>query len=157
MRSKVSDDVYEIQRLLYIYCEYIDCGDLHGMAELFRDATLKLPGDVPDIVNDPAAIAELYSQYTRIYASGTPGTKHTVSNPIIDFDMDGTTACCRSYIVVFQGIEEFPLQPIIAGRNLDSFRKTGDGWRFSERTIVSEQFGDLSKHMLQPFGPENTG
>lgn len=97
----------------------------------------------------------MYETYTRLYPhTGTPGTKHMVANPIIDIAPDGRSATCRSYIVVFQGIEDFALQPVVAGRNLDRFEKLGEVWRYSEREIVSEHFGNLSRHMLQPFGPE---
>jgi len=151
----MSDDIYEIQKLLYLYCERLDCGDFPGMAELFRHARLILPGDAAPIERDPEAIVAIYRAYTRIYpATGTPGTKHVVANPIIDLGADGLSASCRSYIVVFQGIEDFALQPVVAGRNLDRFEKVDGLWRYSEREIVSEHFGNLGRHMLQPFGPD---
>ena len=156
MRNTMAGDIYEIQKLLYLYCEHLDHGDFEGMAQLFANARLVTPGDNPDVVNDPAAIVAMYQAYTRIYPhTGTPGTKHTVSNPIIDISADGLSAVCRSYIVVFQGIEDFPLQPVVAGRNLDRFEKVDGQWRYSEREIVSEHFGNLSRHMLQPFGPDS--
>jgi len=149
-----STDLYEIQKLLYLYCERLDQGDFPGMAELFRHARFVTPGDAPAAVGDPAAIVEMYRSYTRIYPhTGTPGTKHVVANPIIDFAADGMSASCRSYIVVFQGIEDFALQPIIAGRNLDRFEKVDGNWRYTERQICTEHYGDLSRHMLREFGP----
>ena len=151
----MSDDIYTIQKLLYLYCDRLDSGDFAGMAELFRHARFVTPGGGPAVVNDPAAIVAMYASYTRLYPhTGTPGTKHMVGNPIIDIAPDGRSATCRSYIVVFQGVEDFALQPVVAGRNLDRFEKVGEAWRYSEREIVSEHFGNLSRHMLQPFGPE---
>jgi len=150
----MADDIYEIQKLLYLYCDRLDSGDFAGMAELFRHARFVTPGSNPPVVNDPAAIVAMYETYTRIYPlTGTPGTKHLVGNPIIDVADDGRSAVCRSYIVVFQGIGDFPLQPVVAGRNVDRFEKVDGKWRYAEREILSDHFGDLSRHMLQPFGP----
>jgi hypothetical protein len=151
----MSDDIYQIQKLLYLYCEHLDGGDFAGMAELFRHARFITPGGNPAVVNDPPAIVAMYQSYTRIFPqTGTPGTKHMVGNPIIDIAADGCGATCRSYIVVFQGIEDFPLQPVVAGRNHDTFEKVDGAWRYSERVITSEHFGNMSRHVLQPFGPE---
>lgn len=151
----MADDVYEIQKLLYLYCEHLDQGDFSGMAELFRHARFVTPGNAAAVDCDPEAIVTMYRAYTRIYpATGTPGTKHVVANPIIDIATDGLSASCRSYIVVFQGIEDFALQPVVAGRNLDRFEKIDDRWRYAEREICSEHFGDLTRHMLQKFGPD---
>lgn len=148
------DDIYAIQKLLYVYCDHLDRGDFESMAQMFAHARFITPGGQPPADRDPAAIVAMYRAYTRIYPqTGTPGTKHVVTNPIIDVEADGARARCRSYVVVFQGIEDFPLQPLVAGRFLDRFEKVDGHWRFSEREILSEHFGDLSRHMLKPFGP----
>jgi len=147
-------DLLEIQQLLYRYCYHLDRGDLQQMAMLFAEARLITPGG-GTVENDPAAIVALYQEYTRIYDdTGTPKTRHIVANPIIDLAEDGLSARCHSYIVVFQATGSLPLQPIIAGSNHDRFQKTGGRWRYREREIISELFGDLSQHMLQPFGPQ---
>lgn len=151
-------DYYEIQRLLYLYCYHLDRGEFRQMAELFAKARFLTPGGGA-VERDPAAIVAMYEQYTRLYPdTGTPKTRHTVSNPIIDLANDGRSARCHSYIVVFQATDTLSLQPVIAGHNRDRFIKEGgtDGeeWRYEEREIVSELFGDLSEHMLRPFGPK---
>jgi hypothetical protein len=51
--------------------------------------------------------------------------------------------------MVFQALEEFPLQPIIGVRYHDRFARTGAGWRFAERRIDTRLVGDLSRHLLQ--------
>ena len=148
-----SADYYEIQKLLYRYCYHLDRGDFENMAALFHAATLITPGG-GTVERDPAAIVAMYREYTRIYPeTGTPRTRHMVANPIIDLDDSGTSATCHSYIVVFQATDVLSLQPVIAGHNLDRFEKVDGKWRYAEREIVSELFGDLSQHMLQPFGP----
>lgn len=148
-----AEDYYEIQRLLYRYCYHLDRGDFEQMAALFADARLITPGGGM-VDRDPGAIVAMYRKYTRIYPdTGTPKTRHVVSNPIIDIKEDGHSASCHSYIVVFQATETLQLQPVIAGGNRDRFEKIDGTWRYAEREIISELFGDLSQHLLVPFGP----
>lgn len=51
--------------------------------------------------------------------------------------------------MVFQAVDDFPLQPIIGVRYYDKFAKSDDGWLFTERRMDSHLFGDLSRHLLQ--------
>jgi 3-phenylpropionate/cinnamic acid dioxygenase small subunit len=83
-----------------------------------------------------------------LYEDGTPRTKHVTTNAIIDVDEDAGTATCRAYFTVFQALEEFSLQPIIAGRYHDKFERVDGAWRFTERMMLPELMGDLSKHLL---------
>ena len=46
--------------------------------------------------------------------------------------------------------DDFPLQPIIAGRYSDRFERVDGVWRFSERIIHPELYGDLSHHLRGP-------
>ena len=52
-----------------------------------------------------------------------------------------------------QATEALPLQPIIGGRYFDRFAKVDGVWRFTERRMEMELFGNLSAHLLQQFGP----
>ena len=147
-----ADDYFSIQNLVYRYCDRLDRGDLAGMAALFAHADVYLPAD-PEPIGDPARIAALYAQYTRIYPdTGTPKTRHVTTNLMIESEGEGR-ARAQSYVIVFQATKDFRLQPVIGGRNNDRFVKADGAWRFSERRIESDLFGDLSAHMLQPFGP----
>ncbi len=80
---------------------------------------------------------------------GSPHTMHMTSNVMVDVDEAGATASSRAYAVVFQAVDDFPLQPIIGVRYYDEFTKIEDGWHFTERQIDSHLFGDLSRHLLQ--------
>jgi hypothetical protein len=90
----------------------------------------------------------MYTVSTRRYEDGTPHTKHVTSNVLIDVDEAAGTASARSYFTVFQALPDFPLQPIIAGRYHDRFERVAGRWRFSERKMIPELFGDLSRHLL---------
>jgi hypothetical protein len=48
--------------------------------------------------------------------------------------------------MVFQQTKNLPLQPIIGGDYRDRFEKVDGVWRFSERHIGNDLFGNLSAH-----------
>jgi hypothetical protein len=54
---------------------------------------------------------------------------------------------------VLQQVDDFPLQPIIAGQYRDRFEKVDGGWRFTERVIHPDLIGDLSRHMRANWDP----
>ena len=88
-------------------------------------------------------IVNLYKEHTRIYPDdGTPHTHHVTTNAIVKVGSNGFDAECKSYAIVFQSTDDFPIQPIIGVQYFDKFEKAYDGWRFSERKIVSRLFGD---------------
>ena len=94
-------------------------------------------------------VKALYDQSTRIYPqTGTPLSKHVVTNPIVEIDEDAGTATCRSYYTVLQKTDLLDLQPIITGRYHDTFTRHPDGWFFTERKMIMDQLGDLSQHLL---------
>lgn len=143
----MSDSQREIERLLFLYAERIDLGDFDGVADLFAQAVLKGPvGDTG--VRGRDAVLALYTASTRRYEDGTPRTKHVTSNLIVEVDDGAGRASARSYFTVFQALPDFPLQAIIAGRYHDRFERVGGLWRFSERRMLPELFGDLSRHLL---------
>lgn len=141
-----------IERLLYVYAQRIDRGDLEGVAALFCHGRIVAPSNDEPVVGEEAVLA-MYRQSTRIYPeTGTPCTQHCMSNPIITLDNDGHAALGHTRFTVFQGLADFPIQPIIAGHYNDRFAIIDGQWWFTEREIVSELFGDLSRHLLfDPF------
>ena len=145
-------DTCAIKNLVYQYADHIDRGELDAVASLFADGRILASsgdGEVDEVVGSEA-IAAMYHGFTRLYEdNGTPHTQHVTTNVIVDLDADGPGAGARSYAVVFQAVDDFPLQPIIGVRYYDRFRKHGGEWRFSERRIEMHLFGDLSRHLLQ--------
>ena len=147
-----ADDYFAIQNLIYRYCDRIDRGDFAGIGQLFAHAAIYVPA-VPEPVRGAAAVEAMYAQFTRIYPqTGTPCTRHVTSNVIIE--PDGPRAArAQSYVLVHQATQALPLQPIIGGRYYDRFEQVEDTWRFSERRMEMDLFGDLSAHLLEKFGP----
>jgi 3-phenylpropionate/cinnamic acid dioxygenase small subunit len=137
----------DIENLLYRYAELIDAGDYEGIGELFAH------GQIADDAGNAMAvgteaITKLYGTTTRKYDDGTPKTQHILTNPIIEFGADGTTATCRARFTVLQQTDLLPLQPIISGAYADSFEQVDGAWRYTEKRMVMRLFGDLSQHLL---------
>jgi hypothetical protein len=142
------EDWNAIHTLLMLYAERIDAADFAGAAALFEHGSYSLRrGDTTLMSFEGAARAEAgFSRAARRYPDGTLRTKHVITNVIIE--LAGDTATSRCYCTVFQGTDDFPLQPIAAGRYHDRFEKVDGKWRFAERVFVSHLMGDLSAHAL---------
>lgn len=137
-----------IERLLHTYAERIDAGDFAGVGELFGHGRIATD-DGTVVAEGAVAVEALYRATTRRYDDdGTPHTKHVTTNVIIDADRGSVRATARSYFTVFQGLADFPLQPIISGRYHDTFTRIDGVWWFEERRMMPELFGDLSRHLL---------
>jgi hypothetical protein len=117
-----------IERLIYTYAELVDAGDFGGVGDLLADATF-IGAGVPVVGRD--AIAEGFAETVIRYADGTPGTKHLITNIVIDLAEDGGSASSRCYFTALQALPGLPLQPIASGRYRDRFA-LGDGcWHFN--------------------------
>jgi hypothetical protein len=133
-----------IYRLMNAYCFCIDQGDLEGFAALFENASFGVIGDEGGPSVGKAAVLE-FLQNVILY-DGKPQTKHVMSNVQIDHDDDSGQASAQCYIIVFQALEDFPMQAIFGGHYHDRFVKTGESWEFVSRDISPDLVGDLSRH-----------
>ena len=145
-------DSCDIKALIYRYAQHIDNGDMESAAALFANGKLVVadPGGRAVEIVGAAAVRALYQSYTRLYeADGTPHTLHMTSNVLVDMTEGATSASASSYAVVFQALQDFPLQPIIGVRYHDQFVKLSSEWQFAERRIETYLHGDLSRHLLR--------
>jgi 3-phenylpropionate/cinnamic acid dioxygenase small subunit len=142
------EDWLAIHRLLMTYAERIDSGRFAEAAAMFEHATYRLEfAGRPGVATYRGAeqVAEFFAG-TRLYADGTPRTKHVVSNVIIE--LDGDLASSRCYATVLQQTDALPLQPIASGRYIDRFERVCGDWRFADRLITGFLLGDGSQHVL---------
>jgi ketosteroid isomerase-like protein len=154
----VLSDGDHVRNLLGRYCERIDAGDLDGVGALFGDDGVLATEDGTPLAVGAAAVAEHLRGLVATY-DGSPRTKHLVVDTVLEPGEDGTTMSARSSYVVLQATDDLPLQPIIAGRYLDRFRREerggaeGEegGWRWVERRYLVDLLGDLRAH-LGAFG-----
>lgn len=140
------EDWHAIHTLLMLYAERIDSADFAGAAALFEHGTYSLRRGDTTMAFAGAAEAEAgFSRAVRRYPDGTLRTKHVITNVIIE--LEGDTATSRCYCTVVQGADDFPLQPIAAGRYHDRFEKVDGEWRFLDRLILGDLQGNLSQHL----------
>ena len=133
----------EIRNLLFTYAARMDAGEFSGVADLFADATYRGGGAA---FRGAGQLREVLEATVVLY-DGVPRTKHLTTNVIVDVDGAGETAQVGSYFTVLQALDDFPLQTIVAGRYEDRFVRRDGIWRFDDRLVVMELFGDLSRHL----------
>ncbi|HEV8298181.1 MAG TPA: nuclear transport factor 2 family protein [Acidimicrobiales bacterium] len=135
-----------VRTLVYNYAELIDSGDFDGIGELFRHATIDTGSG--ELVGGTDAVRRMYEENTIRYPdTGTPHTRHVTTNLIVDIGADGATATCRSYVVVFQQVDDFPLQPVWSNRYEDRFECVDGTWRFAHRRMTDHMPGNTSRHL----------
>jgi 3-phenylpropionate/cinnamic acid dioxygenase small subunit len=142
------DDGEQIRALIHAYAERIDGGDLDGLAALFAHSTWRSDGR-SEVFRGVEQVRRMYRGV--ILYDGRPCTKHVITN--VSIVSDGSdVATARSYFTVLQATPELPLQPIIAGSYHDEFTRVDGTWRFSDRLIIVDLVGDLSRHMRMGDG-----
>jgi 3-phenylpropionate/cinnamic acid dioxygenase small subunit len=135
----------QIANLVYGLAEALDDGDHDRIEALLGEATFQL-GERETRVGG-AAFRRTVERSMILYEDGTPRTLHVVSNLTIEVDDDTGTATSKSYVTVFQGLPDFPLQAVLTGRYLDSFACDSTGtWRWRSRRMRIDQLGDTSRH-----------
>ena len=140
-----------LRNLLGLYCERVDAGDWDGVGDLFADGRLATD-DGTVLATGAEEVAAFYRGITHLY-EGSPRTKHLVADVVIDLvvdDPDGIgRATVRSSYLVLQAVDgAVALQPIVAGRYVDTFDRTADaGWAWRERRFTVDLAGDLSSHL----------
>lgn len=145
-------DYIAIQNLVHLYPKRLDSGDLTGLGELFANAAVYFQGEPEPIRNNPAEITRRFAEFLRLY-DGIPRTRHAIVNLIMDELAPGRVRA-SSTVIVFQQADTLPLQPIITGDYLDIFEKVHGTWRYTERHISNDLYGNLSAHGRFTIGPQ---
>ena len=142
------NDIQEIKNLIFSYAEQLDLGNLSSVAEIFVKGEIYAPA-TDSTIKGKENIFKMYEDSCRIYEeTGTPCTKHITTNIIVNIDSEAGTANSRSYYTVIQATQDFPLQPIIAGRYHDTFIQEDGKWYFLKRVMFVDLMGDCGAHLL---------
>jgi 3-phenylpropionate/cinnamic acid dioxygenase small subunit len=145
-----SEDRAEIRRLVFLYAERLDAGEIDDFARLFERGSLCLE-DSAERLEGAAAVRERMETGMRFYA-GRPRTQHVVPTVEVAVGADGETAEASSRFFVLQALVDFPLQVIVTGRYLDRLVRDSRGeWAFQDRRIFVDLAGDTSRHLV-PVG-----
>jgi hypothetical protein len=136
----------QVRNLLGRYCERLDAGDLEGVGALFAEGRLTTE-DGAVLAAGATDVADFYRRGTQVH-DGSPRTKHLVVDTVLEPSADERSIVARSSYVVLQAVDGVvPLQPIIAGRYVDTFEHTAAGWVWIERRFSVDLVGDLSHHL----------
>jgi 3-phenylpropionate/cinnamic acid dioxygenase small subunit len=143
----------QIIRLIYSYSEFVDAGRFEDMAELFRNGRRSASGIIGrEDVGVRGVMAYLNS--LKVYADGTPRTKHIITNITVDIVEPTRVARSRCHYQLLQATESLPLQCIAAGRYSDQFECVSGAWRFVERVSYLDFLGDVTHHVPERWIPE---
>ncbi len=144
-------DLLAITALVHRYPRLLDSGDLVGLGKLFAKAIVHFEGRETPVISDAAEITRMFADFVRLY-DGVPRTRHLICNLII-LPAGPQMARATSTVLVVQQAPGLALQPIITGDYHDTFRKEDGIWRFDERAITNDLFGDLSAHGRYAISP----
>ena len=137
-----------IQNLLAEYCEHFDAGDFDAFAVLFSHGTwFPTAGE-----GKGAAPVRRWCEENVLLYDGLPHTKHVTTNIWLD-SRNQEQAEARSYVTIWQGLADFPLQAIFSGRYHDQLALIDDRWRFVARWALPDVIGDMSRHIRNPLPP----
>lgn len=138
-----------IESLIYRYGYAMDAGDFSGVGALFSRACLTyLPAGMR--LKGANEIDRFLTKFIRIDPeTGAPRTLHQITNVLVELDESGEYATASSVFMVFQVNAEGPLKTISMGRYADKFVLDAGVWRFAERKVLPEYFGDLSQHIIE--------
>lgn len=145
-------DLMAIQKLVHSYPRRLDSGDLAGVGQLFADAAVHFETRPDPVVCDAGEITRMFADFLQLY-HGKPRTRHLICNLIVEPDGPGQ-ASATSTVMVLQDAPGVPLQPIITGDYHDRFAKVDGAWRFTERHITNDLFGNLSAHGRYVIGTD---
>ncbi len=135
-----SDTVQHLTNRIYRYAELFDTGEFDAFAAQFEHGVWHKaePG--------AAGVRKYIDEHVLTY-DGSPRTKHVTTNLILEVDEAAGTATAEAYVTVFQALPDFPLQAIFSGRYRDRFERVDDDWRWTERRVLGDLYGDVSRHV----------
>jgi len=129
-----SDDIVEIEQLLYRYCFAVDSGAPEEVAALFSETAVLIPvytGEAP--ANGRAAILQWYVNYQKGTRAAVDHLRHVVTNPLIEVSGDQATAQC--YLTANAVSKASGKASWTSGTYRDKMVREGGRWLFAERRI----------------------
>jgi SnoaL-like protein len=139
----MTDPVTQISNLMFRYAELFDTGRFDEFAALFEH------GQWHKAAPGVAATREWIDDNVQLY-DDLPRTKHVTTNVVVDVDEAAGTAAASAYVTIFQALPDFPLQPIFSGRYQDRLTRIDGHWWWTERHVIGDLYGDISRHVRYP-------
>ena len=142
----MSTDHWEISNLIARYAELLNLGQVDDVGALFEHARITIEGN-PDAYVGSEVIAAMYRESTH-FGEKLPDTLLFTSN--LQIEVDGDEATAKAYFVAIHQ-KEGGVEPVVAGRYHDEFRRIEGKWWFHHRHMLPDLIGDLSSHMNRPI------
>jgi ketosteroid isomerase-like protein len=134
-RAGALEDEAAIERLILDYGRHLDALDFASFAALFaEDAAYN--GQTGPAAIEASMIATFGPDSGAVWTTDF----HIVGNILVDLYPDGdeeAAAATARWVFVSPGPDNAP-KPVLAGRYVDSFTRTPDGWRFASRQIIND-------------------
>ena len=116
------------------------------MGALFAEGRLTTD-DGTVLATGAGEVAAFYRRGTQLH-DGRRAPSTSWPTPSWRSPPDGSAIVARSSYVVLQAVDgELALQPIIAGRYVDSFERVDGAWTWTERSFAVDLLGDLAHHL----------
>lgn len=113
-------DHQAIANLVHALAEAIDDADFDAVEARAAGMVFTLD-DHPPVVGAPA-FRQMLERGLMLH-DGSPACQHVVTNLAVTVDAEAGTAEARSAVTVLQGLADFPLQVVLAGRYTDHFTR----------------------------------
>jgi hypothetical protein len=118
----MSNAVQQISDMMFRYAELFDTGQFDEFAALFE-----------------------HGQWHKAEPGAAAARQWITDN--VDVDEHAGTATASAYVTIFQALPDFPLQPIFSGRYQDRLTRTAGRWYWTERRVLGDLYGDISRHV----------
>jgi hypothetical protein len=129
-----TNDIVEIEQLLYRYCLAVDQGAPEDVAALFSEAAVLVPaytGEAP--AKGRAAVLAWYVAYQKNARGAVDHLRHMVTNPVIE--VDGERASAECYLTASSLSKTSGKARQVSGAYKDRLVRENGRWLFAERQI----------------------
>ena len=130
-----------IERTLYRYCAAIDSSDYETFAGLFKHGQWFMV-DHPG----PEPVRKWLEENVLLY-DGRTMMRHQITNLQIDEEESGREASFTCCISLWQGLDDFPIQPIFFGRFSGTFALLDGEWWWQTNRVDADLVGVMSRHL----------
>jgi hypothetical protein len=140
----VNDDRWEISALIARYAELLNLGQIEEIGELFRYG--RVTSENSDLRFEGTEEVTAMYRNSVVFPKKLPDTLLFTTN--LQISVEGDRATSKAY---FLGMHQAgaSIEPVIAGRYHDEFRRVDGTWWFEHRHMIPDMVGDMSTHLTE--------